>query len=49
MTTAVTLALTGQVQVYCQPSEACWPTQEEIEIFAESLTSGTIQLSFEDF
>ena len=43
MTTAVTLALSVQVQGYCEPSQACWPSQEEIEIFAESLTVGMIQ------
>jgi hypothetical protein len=36
----LTFALIAQVQGYCQPNEPCWPTQEEIEVFASSLTSG---------
>ena len=36
----MTLALIAKVEGYCQPNEPCWPTQEEIEVFASSLTSG---------
>ena len=41
--TSITLALSVQVEGYCEPSQACWPSQEEIEIFAVSLTVGLIQ------